>query len=109
MSTTSTAGQVREAVRQLELRGHCKGISEDRDGRVCAAGAVALACGSMIDEPARSVMRVLDEVAAEQYPDRIRSGPERYRLVVLFNDHPDTTVAEVVAVLEKAAARLEEA
>jgi hypothetical protein len=43
--------------------------------------------------------RTLDEVAGEQYPDRHYLG---LRPAAAFNDHPDTTWADVEVVLDKA-------
>jgi len=48
----------------------------------------------------------MDKVAEEQYPDRLGSKDGAgFQLVpfAAFNDHPDTTEDEVIAVMEKAA------
>jgi hypothetical protein len=59
-------------------------------------------------------LRTLADVIREQYPERARMSPGPGGLrpageIVLFNDHPDTVHADIVSVLEKSIARLEEA
>lgn len=52
---------------------------------------------------------LMDEVAIEQYPDRIPfRNEEADRAFAQFNDHPATTEDEVIAVMEKAAVRWDE-
>lgn len=48
--------------------------------------------------------RFLDEVVVQQWPDRVGDSVDSTGVTVLFNDHPDTTFADVVALVEKAAA-----
>lgn len=50
---------------------------------------------------------VLSEVIREQFPDRVWATSIE-STVVHFNDHPDTTEQDVVAVFEKARVRAEE-
>lgn len=52
----------------------------------------------------RCAGEIMDGVAAEQFPDRME-GVESF---VSFNDHPETTEDEVIAVLEKAAVKWDE-
>jgi hypothetical protein len=58
-------------------------------------------------------LRTLADVIREQYPERapVRQGPGLRPAgeIVLFNDHPDTVHADIISVLEKSIARLEEA
>lgn len=54
--------------------------------------------------PAR---QALEAVVMEQYHDRT-TYTNSYNTVAAFNDHPDTTESDVIAVLEKANARLDE-
>jgi hypothetical protein len=49
--------------------------------------------------------RMLNEIVKEEYSDRLQG---RRQPLAVFNDHPDTTKAEVLAVIEKASARFEE-
>jgi len=52
---------------------------------------------------------ILNDVVIEQFPDRTYDlGIRSYHSVVKFNDHPDTTEDDVVAVLEKAAVKYDE-
>jgi hypothetical protein len=54
-------------------------------------------------------MDVLADVIREQYPDRIPTGSYSNACNVFeFNDHPDTTLADVHAVIEKAIAKVSE-
>ena len=49
------------------------------------------------------VFKIMGEVAYEQFPERAEVAS-----FFRFNDHPDTTEAEVIAVMEKAALLLDE-
>ena len=92
----------REALRVLAERGWCKGRLESSDGRRCLVGAAAAGVvGHQIDW--MEVLGNIRAVAQEQFPERRAVG------VVDFNDHPDTTLEDVIAVLEKAAIRRSEA
>ncbi len=97
-------------------QGHCKDKLQDQHDRVCAVGALNKAATGnafwFLDtaddleyqewERARTAM---DKVIREQYPDRVLRV---YNVLVPFNNDPATTAAEVVAVMEKAAANLQE-
>lgn len=51
------------------------------------------------------------EVIKEQFPDRLRESTPIHQIpcfVPSFNDHEDTTLSDVVLVLEKAAVKLDE-
>lgn len=74
----------------------CKGRFYDHQGRSCL-------WGRLIEDSVDGVVAALvavGEIVQEQYA---LDG------VVAFNDAPETTFADVVAVLEKAAVRLNEA
>jgi hypothetical protein len=108
-----------QAIEELK-NGWIKGDYETEHG-VCALGA----CGKVADqlrgdrdrfedEEALRISalkcRVEDEIDAivrEQYPDRLNSDGGLVPIAA-FNDHPDTKLEEVIAVFEKAKARLEE-
>jgi hypothetical protein len=51
---------------------------------------------------------LLMDVIYEQFPDRLFRGPTARTACCKFNDHPDTTEADIRAVIEKARTRAEE-
>jgi hypothetical protein len=59
----------------------------------------------------QTAQEIMANVAGEQFPERAKitnlNGYADWSFAV-FNDHPDTTEDEVVAVMEKAAVRLDE-
>lgn len=96
------------------------------DGCVCAAGAVAVLVGedmpyeysysvTVHEDLARTpIQAALGEVAAELFPDRVDApeddgyfphGTTAQEQLVQFNDHPDTTLADVELVFTTAAKR----
>lgn len=93
----------REAIAVLAERGWCKRAFEDDAGRVCLGGAVN-------HTESVNVVGVIDwvnnlrSVIAEQFSDRTLTGG-----LFAFNDHSDTTIDDVILVLEKAAIRRDEA
>jgi len=108
------ANRIREAINVLARRGWTKDAFTDADGRHCLQGALYEAYGvnscaasrhlrlRLAGELARD-MRLVNEVVASEYPDRFGGvGASR------FNDHPETTLEDVVRVLEKAAVRRDE-
>lgn len=85
--------------------GWIKGTMYALDGSdsVCVVGACAKV--GLCTEDAKTdqdVWIVLGAIAREQFPDRL--CPERHSDIVAVNDHPDTTLADIVMILEKAAA-----
>jgi len=77
------------------------------DGSACLVGALLDAATGQ-----REVDRVaylLGDVIQEQYPDLPGVAGSRLAALPTFNDHPDTTWADVDLVLDKAARRLDEA
>jgi len=105
---TTTAENLRKAASLLRERGHCKNALEDDDGRLCMIGAWNLAVlGHSKSTPSRhGCADVIMDIVGEQFPDRVPN----YILWswATFNNHDDTTADDVIMVLEKAAARLEE-
>jgi hypothetical protein len=67
----------------------CKGALRSHDGRYCIRGAVRAVGGAELLEPI--ILQAIGEVAGSRF-GRIES----------FNDHPNTSHAQVVAVLERA-------
>lgn len=108
------ANRIREAIQVLANRGWTKNSFTDGGGRHCLQGALYEAYGVNSGECAHHLrlrlagelaadMRLVNDVVASEYPDRFGGvGASR------FNDHPETTVDDVVRVLEKAAARRDE-
>ncbi len=99
---------IREAIRVIAEVGWTKDAFADEQGRHCLQGALYEAHGlcpfdqRQVGVPVRGEMasdlRLVNEVVTAQFPERAASiGVSR------FNDHPDTTLEEVIQVLEKAA------
>ncbi len=103
---------IREAIRVLSRAGWAKDAFTDESGRHCLQGALyeAHGIGAVDDQVGRPVdgelagdVRLVNEVIREQFPERFGGvGASR------FNDHPHTTVDDVIAVMEKAAVRKDE-
>jgi hypothetical protein len=66
----------------------CKGALRSHDGRYCIRGAVRAVSGSDLLEPA--ILQAVGQVAGH-----------RFRRIEAFNDHPNTTHDQVVAVLAR--------
>lgn len=106
--------RIREAISVLARRGWTKDAFTDGDGRHCLQGALYEAYGVNASDCAHHMrlrlagelaadMRLVNDIVASEYPDRFGGvGASR------FNDHPETTVDDVVRVLEKAAVRRDE-
>jgi len=67
----------------------CKGALRSHDGRYCIRGAVRAVDGAELLEPA--ILQAVVEVAGR-----------RFRRIEAFNDHPNTSHDQVVAVLARA-------
>ncbi len=104
---------IREAIRVLSRAGWAKDTFTDGAGRHCLQGALYEAHGICPVDTRAAVrpvsgelaadVRLVNEVIRDQFPERVGGiGASR------FNDHPDTTVEDVVKVLEKAAVRKDE-
>ncbi len=107
------ANRIREAIELLAHKGWVQGRFTDESGRHCLQGALYEAHGCQPRVPGRlghtltgelaADIRVLNETIAAEYPERMGAvGVSR------FNDHPDTTIDDVVRVLEKSAVRRDE-
>lgn len=107
------ANRIREALGLLARSGWTQGRFTDESGRHCLQGALYEAHGCMPRRPGRlghtlagelaADVRLLNETIAAEYPERMGAvGISR------FNDHPETTIEDVVRVLEKAAVRRDE-
>ncbi len=105
--------RIRSAIDVLVRRGWTKDAFTDEAGRHCLQGALYEAHRLALpveNQPGRPVparlaedLRLVNEVIDAQYPDRFGGvGASR------FNDHPETTLADVLRVLEKAAVKRDE-
>jgi hypothetical protein len=96
------------------LKGHWhKGSSADGTCHYCGIGHLDNALAQLnINSGVSDLYNLLTEVAREQYPERTLEGDYHMKMYggtfPDFNDHPATTEDEVIAVMEKAAVRLEE-
>jgi hypothetical protein len=104
---------IREAIGVLTRVGWTKNAFTDHAGRHCLQGALydAHQIGPVGEHPVwRPVtaelgadVRLVNEVIQDQFPERAGGiGASR------FNDHPDTTLEDVILVMEKAAVRKDE-
>lgn len=104
------ANRIRHAIELLASRGWTQGRFTGDGGAHCLQGALYAAHGCTPRRPGEVVagdlsadIRLVNETIAAEYPDRFGAvGISR------FNDHPDTTVDDVVRVLEKSALRRDE-
>ncbi|HTT81525.1 MAG TPA: hypothetical protein VMF86_17800 [Stellaceae bacterium] len=67
----------------------CKGALRSHDGRYCIRGAVRVVDAADVLEP--MILRAIGEVAGK-----------RFRRIESFNDHPNTSHDQVIAVLNRA-------
>ena len=67
----------------------CKGALRSHDGRYCIRGAIRAVNGAELLEPA--ILQAIGQVAGR-----------RFRRIEAFNDHPNTSHDQVVAVLSRA-------
>jgi hypothetical protein len=72
----------------------CKGALRSHDGRHCIRGAIRAVSGSELLEPA--ILQAIGQVAGR-----------RFRRIEAFNDHPNTSHDQVIAVLNRARRNLE--
>ena len=72
----------------------CKGALRSHDGRYCIRGAIRADNGAELLEPA--ILQAIGQVAGR-----------RFRRIEAFNDHPNTSHDQVVAVLSRARRNIE--
>lgn len=107
------ANRIREAIELLASRGWTQGHFTDDHGAHCLQGALyeAYGCaprqagslGHTLTGDLAADIRLVNETIAAEYPERVGAvGISR------FNDHPETTIVDVVRVLEKSAIRRDE-
>lgn len=88
----------------LRLRGWSKGESFGPNGQRCVGAACEIPGG--MSEPVTLIARIINEHYADRTVEHICNTS--MATIVSFNDHPDTTFADVERVLEKAAVKWEE-
>lgn len=101
----------RTALDILRDKGWCKGELTDQNGGHCAIGAILAQ-----NEDEEKWTSTLAQIVMDQYPDRVDLGcaeghGERWvnwETVASFNNHSDTTFADVERVFEKGALRVDE-
>ncbi|HTV87607.1 MAG TPA: hypothetical protein VME41_01200 [Stellaceae bacterium] len=71
----------------------CKGALRSHDGRYCIRGAVRAVDAADVLEP--TILQAIGEVAGK-----------RFRRIESFNDHPNTSHEQVIAVLSRARERI---
>lgn len=99
---------LRATLEELRTRGWTRGVLEDRDGHVCAVGAMqrALGCTSPWLVTCEDMEHYLTPLIKELFPERLfllSCHP-----LITFNDYKDTSQEDVEALLEKGAIRAEE-
>ncbi len=106
---------LREAAQHVE-KGWCRGDLDGGFGKVCALGGInkaiwgdAEAFSSLEASPYRSAIQVLSQVMAEQYDVSFWAPESDEDVITRVNDTRVKSRKEIVACMEKAAARLEEA
>ena len=93
----------------LVERGWIKGQAEDNEGHLCMIGAMMHALNGALSRAGMYWSQQLDiptRIIAEQFPDRTRTtslSPTSH-----FNDHPDTTLEDVLLVLDKSGRKYDE-
>ena len=121
---------VRQAMKVVATRGHAKFTSQDELGQCCVSGAVAQVhfgdpwgwrqhyrVGWSSDDytqdpkvaPMIEALRIIGDVAEEQFPERTQAGGSRTDKAIVFNNDFRTTKEDVLLVMDKAAVRLDEA
>lgn len=114
MKTTKTDAQVvRDAMDLLREHGHCKFLLYDDAGRMCLVGALNLAhaetkYGVFFNKQRPHLANILLQVTEEQHPDRFSGWDDYGAGYVWFNNHPDTTLEDVLSVMDKTAVLLDE-
>lgn len=84
-----------DAYNYMQKVGMHKGSARnDETGSVCAIRAC-------VEVEARATS-ILDKIAIEQYPDRVKANSVNLRPIAQLNDHPDTTLDDIRMVFEKA-------
>lgn len=100
----------REAIAVLARHGW-RGIGKPaspRDGRPCVFVAMGRTGGLSDVAGFDAAVERVAAVIREQYPERTMDRLFHEQVLFRFNDHPDTTVEDVILVLTKASVRRDE-
>lgn len=69
----------------------------------CSVGLLSFAMKGQVDSTTGECGDLLANIIRENYPERVAGGEEASESVIIaFNDHSDTTFADVERVFEKA-------
>lgn len=99
---------IREAVENLSGHWHQGGYNSEDGNNSCALGHLRSVMGfhenydNFDYTEWRKCIGILNRTSGAMFPDRTSQN------IVIFNDHPDTTEDDVIAVMEKAAVRYDE-
>jgi len=109
---------IREAVQKLAGHWHHDGYTDYNNPEPNGCGlywldqvrlededAIVTASGVTKYDVAENILR---KTAAEQFPERAAVPGNKFCSFGFFNDHPDTTEDDVIAVMEKAAIAFDE-
>lgn len=92
---------LRRARSLLEERGWTQRELEDRAGRICAVGALNVAC-NLACYPAGNQSRLLDRDLAHAWLREVINPSVSKRAVADWNDDEDRTVVQVLMAFDKA-------
>lgn len=112
------ASEVLRAAADRILSGYCKKALQDKDGNVCAQGAINMVTsgtpwwgeGEWEKVEVTQARSELTRVINDNWPERTGVNTPlggRDQEIVNFNNHPATTAQEVAMAMEKAAVNLE--
>jgi len=96
-----------EMMESIKEKGWIKGEVGSNEKGYCMMGHL-MHCTSALFQPKPEVSfidaeDILVDIIKEQFPERIQSGINDHLTdVARFNDHPATTIDEVIIILEKA-------
>lgn len=96
-----TSDVLEAAAAVIEARGHFKGGYLGWGGSVCAAGAIRCVIGINLADPPRALL--LDERKPALALARGVSGSDDLHTIPEWNDAPERTAAEVIAMLRAVA------
>ena len=92
------------AIQELSAHGWCQGQLWDLQGRICLSVALVRAGIDTLDlvDGGPRDGRPFARVIRERFPERVRNCSGSRQAIEVFNDHPDTTLDDVVLVLGQA-------
>lgn len=93
----------KNAIEYLKTHGHTKGVYENGHGQVCLLGACAKGNGRSADQFPN--FNGEDTPLYDLLSECIKGQERYYDGVAAYNDRPERTEAEVIALLEKVDAK----